>query len=58
MSPATRELHLSLIRLLKGMLTVWEKWLHAEYAAGLPEGTVRDAMDLIGQKPKLVDKSK
>lgn len=47
MSPATRQLHLDAIRLLKGLLTAWEKWLHAEYASSLPEGTVKDAMDLL-----------
>lgn len=27
MAPSTRQLHASLIRLAKGMLTAWEKWL-------------------------------
>lgn len=27
MTPATRELHETVIRLLKGVLTAWEKWL-------------------------------
>jgi len=27
MSPATKELHETVIRLLKGVLTAWEKWL-------------------------------
>lgn len=27
MTPATRELHETIIRLLKGVLTAWEKWL-------------------------------
>lgn len=60
MNPATRELHLSLIRQLKGILTAWEKWLHIEYEAGLPDGTVKDAIAEIGagKKPALVDKSK
>lgn len=26
-SPATRKLHETLIRLLKGMITAWEEWL-------------------------------
>jgi len=26
----TRELHLTLIRLLKGMISAWEKWLRAQ----------------------------
>jgi hypothetical protein len=29
-SPATRELHATLIRLLKGILRAWEKWLDAQ----------------------------
>lgn len=27
MTPATKELHTTLIRLLKGCLSAWEKWL-------------------------------
>lgn len=27
MSPATKELHETVIRLLKGVLSAWEKWL-------------------------------
>jgi hypothetical protein len=27
MNPVTKELHVTLIRLLKGCLTAWEKWL-------------------------------
>jgi hypothetical protein len=27
MNPATKELHETVIRLLKGVLTAWEKWL-------------------------------
>ena len=27
MSPNTKELHETVIRLLKGVLTAWEKWL-------------------------------
>lgn len=27
MNPATKELHTTLLRLLKGCLTAWEKWL-------------------------------
>lgn len=27
MSPTTRELHETIIRLLKGILTAWERWL-------------------------------
>lgn len=27
MTPATRELHETIIRLLKGILTAWERWL-------------------------------
>lgn len=27
MIPATKELHETVIRLLKGVLTAWEKWL-------------------------------
>lgn len=27
MTPATKELHETVIRLLKGVLTAWEKWL-------------------------------
>ena len=27
MTPATRELHETIIRLLKGVLSAWEKWL-------------------------------
>lgn len=27
MSPVTKELHLTLIRLAKGMITAWERWL-------------------------------
>lgn len=30
MTPATRELHETVIRLLKGVLTAWEKWLKAQ----------------------------
>ena len=30
MSPATRELHQTIIRLLKGVLSAWEKWLKAQ----------------------------
>lgn len=30
MSPATRELHETIIRLLKGVLTAWEKWLKSQ----------------------------
>lgn len=30
MTPATRELNQILIRLLKGMLTAWEKWLEKQ----------------------------
>jgi hypothetical protein len=27
MSPATRKLHEALIRLVKGIITAWERWL-------------------------------
>lgn len=27
MNPATRELHQTLIRLIKGCISAWEKWL-------------------------------
>lgn len=27
MTPATRELHVTIIRLLKGIITAWERWL-------------------------------
>jgi len=30
MSPATRELHQTIIRLLKGVITAWEKWLKTQ----------------------------
>jgi len=30
MTPATRRLHEQLIRLAKGMLLAWEKWLTAQ----------------------------
>lgn len=30
MTPATRELHNTLIRLLKGCIGAWEKWLEAQ----------------------------
>jgi len=30
MNPASAELHEALIRLLKGMLSAWEKWLKAQ----------------------------
>jgi hypothetical protein len=29
MSPATVQLHEALIRVLKGMISAWEKWLEA-----------------------------
>jgi hypothetical protein len=47
MTPQTRELQLGLIRQLKGVLTVWEKWLQAEHEASLPEGTPADVMDIL-----------
>lgn len=47
MTPHTRELQLGLIRQLKGALTVWEKWLQAEYEAGLPLGTPQDVMNIL-----------
>jgi len=30
MNPATKELHLTIIRLLKGVLSAWEKWLKVQ----------------------------
>ena len=30
MSPATRELQETIIRLLKGVITAWEKWLKSQ----------------------------
>ena len=30
MSPATEKFQLSLIRLLKGMLSAWEEWIHSQ----------------------------
>ena len=30
MTPATRELHETVIRLLKGVLSAWERWLKAQ----------------------------
>lgn len=30
MTPATRELHETVIRLLKGILTAWERWLKSQ----------------------------
>ena len=30
MSPATRELHETIIRLVKGIVTAWERWLKAQ----------------------------
>ena len=30
MNPATRELHQTIIRLLKGVLSAWEKWLKSQ----------------------------
>jgi hypothetical protein len=30
MTPATRELHQTIIRLLKGVISAWEKWLKAQ----------------------------
>lgn len=30
MSSATRELHLTLIRLIKGCISAWEKWLEQQ----------------------------
>lgn len=30
MSPHTRELHETIIRLLKGILSAWEKWLQKQ----------------------------
>ena len=30
MTPATRELHKTVIRLLKGVLTAWEEWLEKQ----------------------------
>lgn len=30
MTPATLELHQTVIRLLKGVLTAWEKWLEKQ----------------------------
>jgi len=29
MSPATQQLHETLIRLMKGAITAWEKWLES-----------------------------
>lgn len=30
MTPATRELHATIIRLLKGVITAWERWLQQQ----------------------------
>lgn len=30
MTPATRELHATIIRLLKGVLSAWERWLQQQ----------------------------
>jgi hypothetical protein len=30
MTPATRELHSTIIRLLKGILSAWERWLNQQ----------------------------
>lgn len=30
MSPATKELHTVIIRLLKGVLSAWERWLQQQ----------------------------
>lgn len=40
MKPATKALHLTLIRLLKGCLNAWERWvnLYADDEGRPPEG--------------------
>jgi hypothetical protein len=30
MNPATKQLHLTVIRLLKGILTAWDEWLNKQ----------------------------
>lgn len=30
MTPATRELHATIIRLLKGVISAWERWLQKQ----------------------------
>jgi len=55
MSPITKEFHLSLIRLLKGMLTAWERWTQETYLASLPDGTVDDALKILSPKGKKPD---
>lgn len=58
MSPHTRELQLGLIRQLKGVLTVWEKWLQAEYEAGLPLGTPADVMNILSKAKAALDQKR
>jgi hypothetical protein len=56
MKPYTRELHSGLIRQLRGMLTVWEKWLNAAYLDGLPEGTPQDVLKILTPDKRPPDK--
>lgn len=53
MTPHTRLFHQTLIRLIKGIVTAWERWLVAEHTASLPEGTPDDVVNILskGRKP-------
>ena len=56
MTPHARELQLGLIRQFRGVLTIWEKWLQAEYEAGLPEGTPEDVMKILSESKAARDR--
>lgn len=47
MKPHTRELHESLLRLAKGMVTAWERWLVKEVAEPDKAATIEDVMRIL-----------
>ena len=52
MKQHTRELHESLIRLAKGMITAWERWLSKDAIDQAKPGTIEDAMQILGSSVK------
>ena len=54
MTPATRTLHASLIRLAKGAVTAWESWLDAQQ----PSLTSTGSQPRLANKPRALEASR
>lgn len=55
MKAYTHAFNLGLIRLLRGMLTVWEKWVQAAYLESLPDATPDDVLKALTPQKRLDD---